>query len=220
MFLYLKYAVEACVAGDGHVVDAYTSEQLLALLVLYVEVGEAVQYFRVAPPVPLEEYLVVPEYAAHAVHRYFAVLQYVQIVVPELVFDEESHHRPYHSQEPDGVNRSVERQIAYHVGAIVVLSHLISGWREERQQYLIFRVIAAQTLYQRASLFELSKRCGVKPHIAVRGVHLLLEHVERPAFALPHLFYFLVEQACHGHAQQVKIYSYVIHFIFMVQSLE
>ena len=54
------------------------------------------------------------------------MLQNMQVVVPELVLDEESHHRTYGTQETTCVGDGVEWQIGDDISTLVVLTHLIT----------------------------------------------------------------------------------------------
>lgn len=65
---YGGYAVEAGVASDIDIGDAYVGEELTALLILYEEVGEALEDMGVGPAVPTEEDLVGTEDAADAIY--------------------------------------------------------------------------------------------------------------------------------------------------------
>ena len=85
------------------------------------------------------------------------MLQDMQIVVPKLVLDEESHHRVDGTQETASVSDGVERQISDDISTFVVLAHLIARRREECEQDLILRMILAQLFHERAALFELSQ---------------------------------------------------------------
>ena len=126
LLLDLEHTVETGVASDGHVVETYLIEELLALLVLYVEMGEAFQYLAVLTTVPAEEYLSVAENAGYAIYGYVTMLQDMQVVVPEFVLDEESHFRTYGTQEAACVGDGVEWQVADNVGSLVILAHLVA----------------------------------------------------------------------------------------------
>ena len=143
LLLNLQDTVEAGVASYTDAGDANLSQQLTALLVLHEEVGEAVEHTTVLATIPLEEYLVGTEDAGDAVDRHMAVLQDVEVVVPELVLDEERHDGTHRTQEADGVDGGVERQVADDVGTLVVLAHLVARGREEGQQDLVLRILAA-----------------------------------------------------------------------------
>ena len=61
-------AVEAGVAGDIDVGDAYVGEELTALLVLYEEVGKALEDVGIGLAIPTEEDLVGTEDAADTIY--------------------------------------------------------------------------------------------------------------------------------------------------------
>ena len=106
-------------------------QQLSALLVLYEELSNATQHLAILLAVPAEEYLILTEYARHAIYWHSTMLQNVEVVVPELVLNEECHNRTHSTQEASRVAYCVERQIAYNVGTLIVLAHLIARRREE-----------------------------------------------------------------------------------------
>ena len=115
--------------------------------------------------VPAEEHLVRTEDTRDTINGNVAVFQDVQVVVPELILDEERHHRMYGTQEATGIGDSVERQVADDVSTLVVLTNLVARRREERQQYLVLRMLTAQLLHQRTALFELTQRGSMEPHV-------------------------------------------------------
>ena len=123
---YGGYAVEAGVACDIDVVDADGGEELFALLVLHEEVGEALEHMSVGSAVPAEEDLVGTEDAADAIDRHATMAQDVNIVVPELVFDEECHGGAHGAQEAQCVGWCVDGQVADEVGELIVFAHLIA----------------------------------------------------------------------------------------------
>ena len=102
--------------------------------------------------------------------------QYVQVVVPELVFYEESNLRTYGSEESTGIGDSIDREVADDIRSLVVLSHLISRGREESEQNLIFRTMLTQILNNRATLLKLAQRCCVHPDITCIWVNLLAKN--------------------------------------------
>ena len=95
LLLDLQDAVEAGVARDADVGQPDGGQQLAALLVLHEEVGEALQDAAILTSIPSEEHLSVAEDARHAVGGHAAMLQDVEVVVPELILDEEGHLGPY-----------------------------------------------------------------------------------------------------------------------------
>ena len=106
-------------------------QQLSALLVLYEELSNAMQHLAILLAVPAEEYLILTEYARHAIYWHSTMLQNVEVVVPELLLDEERHNRTHCTQEAARVANGVKRQIAHDVGTLIVLAHLIARRREE-----------------------------------------------------------------------------------------
>ena len=211
LLLYLKHTVEARIASNSNAADANLSQQLAALLVLHEEVGEAVEHTAVLASVPAEEDLIRTEDTRHTVDRHVAVLEDVEVVIPELVLDEERHHRTYRTEEADGIDGRVKGQIADDVGTLIVLAHLIARRREERQQNLVVRMLATQLFHEWTALLELTQRGSMKPHIARRGVYLLLQHAESSTLTTPHLAHLLVEEAVDGDAVEVEVNNDVIY---------
>ena len=124
--LDLQHTVEAGIANDGDIIDAYRRQQLATHLVLYEEVGETLQHTTVLPTIPSEEHLTRTEDAADAVNGYTTMAQNMQVVVPELVLDEEGHHRTDGTQETACIGNGVERQVADNISTCIVLAHLIA----------------------------------------------------------------------------------------------
>ena len=139
------------------------------------------------------------------------MLENMQIIIPEFILDKESHHRAHCAEETAGIGDSVQRQIGDNVSPFVVLTHLIAGGREERQQNLILWMLTAKLLHQRAALFELTQRSSMEPHVLRLWIHLLSQDAESLSLALPHLAHLLVEATINRHTQEVEIYDDVIH---------
>ena len=209
--LDLQHAVEAGVAHHLHVGDADVGEQMLTLLVLDKEAGEAFQHVGIVAAIPAEEDLVGAEDARHTVGRYAAVAEYVEIVIPELILDEERHHRSHRAQKAPCVADRVKREIANDVGSLIVFAHLIARRREEGEQDLVLGMLLADALHQRASLLELSKRGGMNPNVFGIGIYLLAEDVEGLVLPPPHLSHLFVEETGDDHSQEVDINSKLIH---------
>ena len=155
--LDLQHAVETRVATDSNIRYPYRGKQLAAQFVLHEEMSETPEHTGILPGIPFEENLVGTENRRYTISRNTTMLKYVKIVIPKLILDEESHHRPHQSQEAYGIYGGVERQVAYYVGTLVILAHLIARRGEEGQEYLVFRMLLAQTLNNGASLFKLSE---------------------------------------------------------------
>lgn len=124
--LNLEHTVETGIAYHIHSRDADTFEQSLTLLVLHEETGKTLQNICIASAIPLEEHLILTEDTAHAISRNVAMLQDMKEIRPELILDEESHHRTYQSKETDGVQPSIHRHITDDVSSLIVLAHLIT----------------------------------------------------------------------------------------------
>ena len=105
--LNLQHTIETGIAHYGCVCNTYLGKQFLADFVLHKEVCEAVEHTAILTTIPLEEHLVLAEYARHTINRNVTMLQYVQIVVPELVFDKERHNRADCAQESAGIGNCV-----------------------------------------------------------------------------------------------------------------
>ena len=69
--------------------------------------GKAIKHSAILTTVPLKEHLTWTEDARNAVNRYIAMLKYVQIVIPELVFDEERHYRADRTQKSASIGNCV-----------------------------------------------------------------------------------------------------------------
>ena len=124
--LDLEHTVETRITHHGDILDTDLQKQLFREFVLYEEMREAVQNATILSTIPLEEHLILTEDARHAIHRHIPVLQDMQVVIPELVFDEISLHGSDQSQEADGVDGCVQRQIADDIRTLVVLPHLVA----------------------------------------------------------------------------------------------
>ena len=209
--LDLEHTIETCIAHHGNVLDTNLGQQFLAHLVLYKEMGEAIQHRSVLTSIPFEEHLIRTEDAGHAIDGHMTMFQDVQIVVPELVLDEECHHRTNGPQETTGIGNGVERQIGDDICAFVVFAYLIARGREEREQDLILWVIATQLFHQRATLFKLSQRGSMEPYILRIRIDFLPQDAEGLALTTPHLTHLLIEAAVDGHSQEIEVYNQVVN---------
>ena len=95
-----------------------------------------VQATGVVAAVAAEEYLVLAENARHAVDRYAPPVKDVDVVAPELVFDEESGLGTRQPHKLAGIQGRVERKVADHIGTLVVFPHLVARRGEKRKQDL------------------------------------------------------------------------------------
>ena len=190
----MQYTVEACITNDCHIMNTYLAQQFLTDLVLDEEMCKTLQYMSILTSIPLEEHLFRTEDTGHAIYWHITVTKYMKVVIPEFVLDEERHLRTDGTQEAACIGNSVQRQISDNVGTFVVLPHLIAGWREECQEYLVFGMVTTQLFHQWASLFKLSERCSMKPYITSIRVNLLTQYANGIALALPHLLHLLIEK--------------------------
>ena len=154
---------------------------------------KALQHRGILTAIPLEEHLIRAENARHTIDRHMTVFQNMQVVIPELVLDEEGHHRTNGPEEAAGVGNRVEWQIGDDVSPLVVFPHLITRRREERQQDLVFRMFPPQLLHQRASLLKLAQRGSMEPHILGIRINFLAQDLESLTLSPPHLAHLLVE---------------------------
>jgi hypothetical protein len=123
--LYLENTVETGISYHIYSRDADTFEQSLTLFVLYEETGKALQHSSIVSAVPFEEHLILAEDTAHAISRNVAMLQDMKEIRPELILDEESHHRTYQSKETDGVQPSIHRHIFDHKPTLSEVKELV-----------------------------------------------------------------------------------------------
>ncbi len=209
--LDLQHTVEAGVTDNRDIMDTYLGKQVLADLVLHIEMGEALQHMRILPSVPLEEYLVGSEDAADTVDGHATVLEDMQVVIPELVFDEERHHRMDGPQETTGISDGIQGKVADDIRSLIILTDLITGGREEREEDLVLRMLLAQLFHQGTALLELTQGGGMKPHILCLRIYLLPQDTDGVTLTAPHLPHLLAEAADDGDTYQVEIYSEVIH---------
>ena len=137
-------AVKTRVARHGDVVfhpDA--REQLDRKAVLNKKVGDASQTAGVTATVPLEKNLSGAENAADGVDGNAFVVEYVDVVAPKLVFDEDGHLGMGEFDETAGGGGSVEGEVADDVGAFIVFAHLISRGRKEGEENFALGMLVA-----------------------------------------------------------------------------
>ena len=199
--LNLEYTVETGISYHIHILDSDAFQQSLAFLILHEETGKTLQYIGITPAIPLEEYLILAEDTAHTIGRNVAMLQDMKEIRPELILDEESHHRTHQAKETDGIQTGIHRHIADDVGTLIVLAHLITRRRIKGEQNLILRIILADLLHQWTSLLKLAERCCMKPDVLSIRIHLLLQYFESLTLATPHLAYLFIKQTGDGYAQ-------------------
>ena len=151
-------AVKTRVARHGDVVfhpDA--REQLDRKAVLNKKVGDAPQTAGVTATVPLEKNLAGAENAAHGVDGNAVAVEYVDVVAPKFVFDEDGDFGAREFDETAGGSGGVEGKVADDVGAFVVFAHLISRGRKEGEENFAVGMLVTQAFDERPPLFELAK---------------------------------------------------------------
>ena len=124
--LNLEHTVETGISYHIHISDPDAFKQSLAFLILNKETGKALQHTSITPAIPLEEHLILTENTAHTIGRNIAMLQDVKEIRPELILDEESHHRTYKAEETDGIQTGIYWHITDDVCTLIVLAHLIT----------------------------------------------------------------------------------------------
>ena len=122
----MEYTVEAGITHHRDIRDTDLPQQFPADLVLYEEMRKTVQHPSVLPTIPLEEYLIRTEDARHTIDGHIPMLQDMEVVIPELILDEERRHRTHQSEKTDGIDRSIQRQVADDIRPLVVFPDLIA----------------------------------------------------------------------------------------------
>ena len=202
---YVYDAVKTGVAHHRHLVYAYAGKQSFRSLVLHVKVRHAMQHTCIVAAVPTKEYLAGPENARHRINRHMVAVQYVDVVAPELIFYKVYSLGTRHFYKLYGVERSVEGQVTYHIGPSIVLAHLIARGREKGEQYFAFGVLAPQALHERAALFKLAQRGGMKPHIAA-GAYLAAQYAPSVAVPAHHGTHLFVKECSYVAAEHHQVY--------------
>ena len=132
-----------------------------------------------------------------------AMLQYMQVIIPKLILDEKSHARTDSPQESTRITYGVYWQITNDISPFVILTNLISRWREECQQYLVFWMFLTQQFHQRTTLFKLAQRSSMKPYVLSLRIYLFLQFLDGTAFPLPHRLNLLAKKTGNGNTEQV-----------------
>ena len=114
-------------------------------------------------------------------------------------------------QETAGVGDGVQGKVADDIRSLIILTDLITGGREEREEDLVLRMLLAQLFHQGTTLLELTQGGGMKPHILCLRIYLLPQDTDGVTLTAPHLPRLLAEAADDGDTYQVEIYSEVIH---------
>ena len=83
-------------------------------------------------------------------------MKHFDIVAPEFVLNKVGFFRTSHAHKLESIERSVEGEIAHHIGPGIVFTHLITRGREEGEQYFLFRMLTAKPFHERTTLFKLA----------------------------------------------------------------
>lgn len=168
------------------------------------------------PAVPAEEDLTGTEYTADAIYGNVSLLTCFQVVLPEFILYEKQHLRFNIMKEDTYVGGCIKRQIAYYICTVPVFAHLVTGRREECQQNLIFRMLAAQTLHERPPLLKLAERCSMEPDVVAVLLNLPFQPYEcilMPYGQLPCPF---AEDGSDANGQHIEVNGEAIQFGFRV----
>jgi len=143
-------------AHNVYVGNADSGQQQTALLVLNEETREAVEHLCIAAAIPFEEHLTLAENTTHAIRGYIAVFQNMQVIIPELVFNEECYFGSYQTKESPGIADGIKRQITDDVCTLIIFPNFVTRRRKESKQDAISRKSATNKFYQWAALLELT----------------------------------------------------------------
>ncbi len=130
------------------------------------------------PSPPTEETLAGTVDGTNHIYRNMEQVTSLIEVGPIFILYEESHLWTNESEEAHHITRRIEWQIANDVSSRIILTHLIARGREEGKQNLVFRMLTTETLHQGASLFKLTQRSRMEPHIMSLLVHLSAQNAE------------------------------------------
>ena len=151
-------AVKTGVAGDGDVVGhADARKEFDGKAVLDKKMGDAAQTTGITAAVPLEKDLSGAENAADGVDGNAFAVEYVDVVAPKLVFDEDGHLGMGEFDETARGGGGVEGEVANEVRTFVVFAHFIAGGREEGEEDFALGLFATQAFDERTSLFEFAE---------------------------------------------------------------
>ena len=120
------------------------------------------------------------------ISRYLPTGELRKVVQPKLVLDEDSHLRFHRVEKTGRIARCIGRQVENPVSPGVVPAYLVSGGREESEEYLIRGIILPDGLHYGPALFELAERRSVEPNYPFATAHGLLQLTENvPASLIP-----------------------------------
>src|SRR5699024_8434769 len=206
----LQHTVKTGIPHHRDTADTYLRQIAFGAFILHKQMVEVAQHMSVRTAIPLEEYLSAAENGRNAVHRNTALVQFVQIVLPELVLDEECHAGIHDIQELLHIAGLVERQVTDNVCPPIILADLIARRREESQQNTVIRIFGTNFLNQRPSLLELPQRSGMEPYIAHVLLQLLPEKFIDHPVSLHHLSGLTAKWSSQMHQNIVEGYRQVI----------
>ena len=209
----VNHTVKAGVADDGYILfhpDA--GKEAARNLVLHEKVCDAAQATGVVAAVPAEEHLVGAEDAAHAVDGDVAAVEHIDVVAPELVLNQHKHFGLCCFDKTTYRRGGVERQVAHHIGHIVVLAHFVARRGEEGEQDFAVGLLAAQALHKRPPLLKLAQRSSVKPHITLSFTNLVVKDAPRFVLAAHHQSGFpMTEAGEQAHDEGIEINAETVH---------
>ena len=76
--------------------------------------------------IPFEKYLIRTENTADTINRHTTMLENMQIVIPKLILNEESHDWTYGTQKTARIRNRIKRQITNNVCSFIILTHFIA----------------------------------------------------------------------------------------------
>ena len=207
----LQHTVETGITHHRHAVDAYLRQITLGALILHKQMVEIAQHMPISAAIPLEEHLPTAENGRDAIGRDAALVQLVQIVLPEFIFYEKRHAGIHNIQKLLHIARFVERQVADDISSPVVLTHLVAGRREESKQNAVIGVSGTDFLHQRTSLLKLPQRSGMKPDVTHILLQLLPEKFVHHPMPLHHFPGLPTERSKQMHQEVVNGYGKVVY---------
>ena len=195
-------AVEAGVADNCGLFYADVRQKFDAFIVLDEEMSDFPKGVCGVFSPPFEEILSFSEDARYTVQWNFVVMKPVNIVAPELIFDENGDFRTCKFHETSCVERSVDGEIGDDVRHLIVFPDLVSRGREEGEQDFILRAFSSQTFHQRSSLLKFPQRGCVEPHNFVAGEDFFAQSAPYSAMTFNHQSGFLMSTECSDAYEQ------------------
>ena len=118
----IEYPVETGITYHRHLIYPYTGKQLLRFLILHKEMCKSLQDFLIALTIPTEKDLIGAKNGRHTINRNTFLIQSVQIILPELILDKESHTRISQFDKLLHIARSIKRQVVQNLGNTPVVA--------------------------------------------------------------------------------------------------